>query len=88
LGQGCHIIEAVAFSSPAITHHCHTWQWLGAASSAQQRQQQHHQQLTNGSTILKMFTFPENLDLFKLTYSIFWINFSKNILAKYNLWPN
>jgi hypothetical protein len=88
LGQGCRIIEAVAFSLPAITRHCCARQWSVSASSAQQRQQQHHQQLTNGSTILKTFTFPENLDLFKLTYSIFWINFSKNILAMYNLWPN
>ena len=34
------------------------------------QQQLHHQQLTNGSTILKTFTFPEFLDLFKLIYSI------------------
>jgi hypothetical protein len=51
-------------------------------SFVQQRQQQHYQQLTKGSTILKTFTFPENLDLFKLTYSIFWINFSKNICGE------
>jgi hypothetical protein len=47
---------------------------LVVASSAQQKQQQHHQQLTNGNgstiMIVKTFTFPENLDLFKLIYSI------------------
>jgi hypothetical protein len=50
-------------------------------SSAKQKQQLYHQQLTNGSTILKTFTFPEFLDLFKLIYSIYWIIFRKNILA-------
>jgi hypothetical protein len=61
----------VAHSSPATTCRCSAWQWLVVTSSAQQKQQQHHQQPTNGSTILKMFAFPENLDLFKLIiYSI------------------
>jgi hypothetical protein len=32
---------------------------LVVVSSAKQKQQLHHQQLTNGSTILKTFTFPE-----------------------------
>jgi hypothetical protein len=58
---------------------------LVVAFSAQQKQQQHHQQLTNGSTILKTFAFPENFNLFNLIYSIFWINLSKNILATYML---
>ena len=31
------------------------------------RSSEHHQQLTNGSTILFMFTFPINLDLFNLS---------------------
>jgi hypothetical protein len=66
---------------PAAAHRCNAWQWLVVVSSAQQKLQQNHLQLTNGSTILKTFTFPKNLDLFKLIYSIFWINFSKNILA-------
>jgi hypothetical protein len=70
---------------PAIADHCNTWRWLVVVSSAKQKQQQHHQQLTNGSTILKTFTFPENLDLFELIYSLFWINFSNNILATYIL---
>jgi hypothetical protein len=65
LEKGCHIIEVVALSLPAATRHCCTWRWLVVASSAQQKQQQHHQHLTNGSTILNMFTFTENLDLFK-----------------------
>jgi hypothetical protein len=56
----------VALALPAATRRCSTWQWLVVAFSAQQKQQQHHQQLTNGSTILKKFMFPENLDLFKL----------------------
>jgi hypothetical protein len=81
LGQGCPTIQVVAFLLPAAAHHCNAWQWLVVASSAKQKQQWHHQQLTNSSTNLKMFMFPENLDLFKLIYSIFWINFSKNILA-------
>jgi len=34
------------------------------------RQQHHHHQRTNGSTIVNMFTSPDNLDLFKLVYSI------------------
>jgi hypothetical protein len=48
-------------------------------SSAKQKQQLHPQQLTNGSNILKTFTFPEFLDLFLLIYSIFWIYFSEYI---------
>jgi hypothetical protein len=68
-------------SWPAATRCCNAWQWLVAASSYRQKQQRHHQQLTNGSTILKTFTCPDNLDLFKLIYSIFWINFSKDILS-------
>jgi hypothetical protein len=71
LGQGCPIIQAVALSSPAAALHWGAWQWLVVVSSAKQKQQLHHQQLTNGSTILKTFTFPEFLDLFKLLYSIF-----------------
>jgi hypothetical protein len=31
------------------------------------RQQQHHQQRTNGSTNVKTFTSPEDLDLFNLS---------------------
>jgi hypothetical protein len=54
----------VVLSLSAATHCCRTWQWLVVASSAQQKQQQHHQQPTNGSTILKMFTFPENFDFY------------------------
>jgi len=38
--------------------------------SAEQKQQLHHQQLTNGSTILKMFTFLVNLDLFHLSNTV------------------
>jgi hypothetical protein len=34
------------------------------------RQQQHHHQPTNRSTIARMFTSQDNLDLFKLIYSI------------------
>jgi hypothetical protein len=34
------------------------------------RQQQHHHQRTNGSTKVKTFTNPGDLDLFKLIYSI------------------
>ncbi len=34
------------------------------------RQQHHHHQRTNGSTIVRMFTSPDNLDLFILIYSI------------------
>jgi hypothetical protein len=75
----------VVLLSPAAARHCNAWQWLVVASSAKQKQQQHHQQLTNGSTILKTFMFSENLDLFKLIYSIFWLNFSKNILETYTI---
>jgi hypothetical protein len=57
----------VALLLPAATRHCNTWQWLVVASSAKQKQQCYHQQLTNGSTILKTFTFPDNLDLFDLS---------------------
>jgi hypothetical protein len=71
----------VALSLPAAARRCGAWQQLVVVSSAKQKQQLHHQQLTNGSTILKGFTFPEFLDLFELIYSIYWINFSKNILA-------
>jgi hypothetical protein len=81
LGQGCPIIQVVALSLPAAAHRCKPWQWLVVVSSAKQKQQLHHQQPNNGSTILKTFTFPEFLDLFKLIYRIYWIKFSKNILA-------
>jgi hypothetical protein len=54
----------VALSLPAAAHCCGAWQWLVVVSSAKQKQQLHHQQLTNGSTILKTFTFPEFMDLF------------------------
>ncbi len=33
-------------------------------------QQHHHHQRTNRSTIVNTFTSPDNLDLFKLIYSI------------------
>jgi hypothetical protein len=59
-------IQAVALLLPAAARHCHAWQWLVVTSSAQQKKQQNHQQLTNGSTILKTFMFPDNLDLFNL----------------------
>jgi hypothetical protein len=73
----------MALSLPATACRCDAWQWLVVASSAKQKaaatplaakQQQHH---------LETFTFPENLDFFKLIYSIYLINFSKNILATY-----
>jgi hypothetical protein len=54
----------VALSLPAAALFWGTWQWLVDVSSAKQKQQLHHQQLTNGSTILKTFTFPEFLDIF------------------------
>jgi hypothetical protein len=57
----------VVLSLPAAAHRCNAWQWLVVASSAKQKQQRHHQQLTNGSTILKTFTFPDNLDLLNLS---------------------
>ena len=53
--------------SPAAARRCNTWRWLVVGFSAKQKQQLHHQQLTNGSTILKTFTFPVNLDLFNLS---------------------
>jgi hypothetical protein len=71
----------VVLSLPAATRCCGTWPWLVVVSSAKQKQQLHHQQLTNGSTILKTFTFPKFLDSFKLIYSIFWINFGDNIFS-------
>jgi hypothetical protein len=72
----------VSLSLPAPTRRCDAWRWLVVASSDRQKQQRHDQQLTNGSTIFKTFTCPDNLDLFKLIYSIFWINFSKDILKE------
>jgi hypothetical protein len=57
----------VALSSPAAARHCNAWRWLFVAFFAKQKQQLHHQQLTNGSTILKMFMRPVNLDLFNLS---------------------
>jgi hypothetical protein len=56
----------VALSSPAAARHCNAWRWLIVVFFAKQKQQLHHQQLTNGSTILKMFMRPVNLDLFNL----------------------
>jgi hypothetical protein len=77
LGQRRPTIQAVALSSPAATRHCNAWRWLVVVFSAKQKQQLHHQQLTNGSTILKMFTFPVNLDFFNLSTVPF-----SSILAK------
>jgi hypothetical protein len=71
----------VLLSLPAAARRCGTWQWLVVVPYAKQKQQIHHQQLTNGSTILKTFMFPEFLDLFKLIYRIYWIHFSKKILS-------
>jgi hypothetical protein len=61
----------VALSLPAADRRCGAWQWLVVVSSAKQKQQLHRQQLTNGSTILKTFTFPEFLDLFNLSTVFF-----------------
>jgi hypothetical protein len=74
----------MALSLPAAPRHYGAWQWLVVASSAKQKQQLHHQQLTNGSTILEMFRFPEFSDLFNLS-TVYWINFSKNFLATHIL---
>jgi hypothetical protein len=60
-------IQAVALLLPATACCCNAWRWLVVAFSAEQKQQLHHQQVTNGSTILKAFTFPVNLDLFNLS---------------------
>jgi hypothetical protein len=57
----------MALSLPAAARRCNAWQWLVVVSSAKQKQQLHHQQLTNGSTILKTFMCPDNLDLFNLS---------------------
>jgi hypothetical protein len=67
----------LSLSLPAATCRCNAWRWMVVVFFDKQKQQRHHQQLTNGSTILKTFMYPNNLDLFKLIYSIFWINFSK-----------
>jgi hypothetical protein len=39
----------------------------GFASSTKTRQQHHHHQRTKGSTNMKMFTHPDNLDLLNLS---------------------
>ena len=39
-------------------------------AGGRKRQQQHHHQRTNHSTIVRTFTSPDNLDLFKLIYRI------------------
>jgi hypothetical protein len=46
---------------PAVTTLCNGWLLRSLLS---RMSSEHHQQLTNGSTILFMFTFPLNLDLF------------------------
>ncbi len=66
--------------SPATARRCGAWRWLVVVSSAKQKQQLHHQQLTNGSTILKTFTFPEFLDLFNLS-TVFFGSILANILS-------
>jgi len=65
----------VALSSPAAARRCNAWQWLVVAFSAKQKQQLYHQQLTNGTTILKTFTFPVNLDL----YNLFTVSFGSSL---------
>jgi hypothetical protein len=61
----------VALPSPAAACRCGAWQWLVVVSSDKQKQQLYHQQLSNGSTILKMFMFSEFLDLFNLSTVFF-----------------
>jgi hypothetical protein len=68
----------VALPSPAAARRCGAWQWLVVVSSAKQKQQLYYQQLTNGSTILKTFTFPEFLDLFNL-FTVFFGSILANI---------
>ncbi len=65
---------------PAAARRCGAWRWLVVMSSAKQKQQLHHQQLTNGNTILKTFTCPEFLDLFKFIYKSlsYWIILANN----------
>ena len=45
---------------------------MGGMTTARdrKRQQHHHNQHTNSSTSVNTFTSPDNLDLFKLIYSI------------------
>jgi hypothetical protein len=40
---------------------------LSIVHCLRKRQQQHHHQHTNGSTNMKMFTSPDNLDLFNIS---------------------
>jgi hypothetical protein len=39
---------------------------LNVIQCQRKRQQQHHHQRTNGSTSMKMFTSPDDMDLFNL----------------------
>jgi hypothetical protein len=72
----------VALLSPAAARRCNAWQWLIVAFSAKQKQQLDHQQLTNGSTILKMFTtFPFNLNLFNLSTVLSFGSILTNIIS-------
>jgi len=60
-------LKLIYYSSSAVARRCNAWGWLVVVFSAKQEQQLYHQQLINGSTILKTFTFPVNLDLFNLS---------------------
>jgi hypothetical protein len=66
-----------------MVHHrhcrCYCCRWAATTATAttvvkltiiysqRKRQQQHHHQRTNGSTNVKTFTSPDNLDLFNLS---------------------
>ncbi len=67
----CHCRRATtAATATAATATTTTVVELTIVLCQRKRQQQHHHQRTNGSTNVKTFINPVNLDLFKLIYSI------------------
>jgi hypothetical protein len=59
----CNQAATTATAAPAITV-----VKLTVLHCQRKTQHQHHHQHTNGSTNVKMFASPDNLDLFNLTY--------------------
>jgi len=58
---------ATAAAAAAATTTAATAVELTAVHCRRKRQQHHHHQRTKGSTIVRMFTSPDNLDLFNLS---------------------
>jgi hypothetical protein len=66
-GRFCRQLLSTAATAAATTATATTVVELTVVHCGRKRQQQHHHQRTNGSTNVKTFTSPDDLDLFNLS---------------------